>query len=133
MIVLPPTRIGLALFLLSMTTLSYAQHLSSARAISTGGLTAFAGGIASLDWNPAGLSGINDWELEATNFYSTNVGKGPSLFSAAIGKRFSDQFAASLRISPGSSLDLIIPSMFTLDDSSRTLRPPTGGSAEHDR
>jgi hypothetical protein len=104
-----------------MTTLSYAQHLGSARAIGAGGFTAFAGGVASLDWNPAGLSGIHEWEIEATNFFSTNGGKGPSLYSAAIGKRFSDVITASLRISPGSSVDLIIPSTFTLEDSSRSL------------
>src|SRR5437016_684562 len=97
---LPPTRIGLAMFVLSMTTLSYAQHLSSSRAIGIGGFTALTKGLAALDWNPAGLTSLSNWEAEATSFYSRTGGSSPSLYAGSIGNRFGDRQFAALRISP---------------------------------
>lgn len=120
----PPTRIGLAVLCMMMMTRSnsYSQHLSSARAIGMGGYTALSDGVSALDWNPAGLAGISDWEIDAGNFFSPSL-SDPSWTAqlGGAGKRFLEDYAAGLRISPGISLEFTIPSVFSLEDSSRSV------------
>ncbi len=120
---MPPTRIWLAVMLMTMMASTlYSQHLSSARATSMGAFTAFAGDINSLDWNPAGLVGIKDWELEATNFYAfTNETRSLSFHTIGIGKYFMNGQAAAFRFSPGLILEFDVPSTFTVGDSSNPL------------
>src|ERR1051325_11574669 len=68
---LPPTRIWLAILVIVMLAhnTTYSQHLSSARAIGMAASTSLAEGLNALDWNPAGLIRLKDWDLEATSFY----------------------------------------------------------------
>ena len=104
------------------TVMSNAQHLSSARAIGMGGYTAFADGLDALDWNPAGLIGLKDWDLEGGNFLSpANTGHSLTFQLAGIGKKFLETASGGFRISPGISLDFDVPSTFTIEDSSRTV------------
>jgi hypothetical protein len=108
--------------MLMSTVMSNAQHLSSARAIGMGGYTAFADGLDALDWNPAGLIGLKDWELEGGNFLSPAATTRSWTFQlAGIGKRFPGIASGAFRISPGISLDFDVPSSFTIEDSSRTV------------
>src|SRR5438309_11863102 len=102
---LPPTRIGLALFWMLMSTVvSKAQHLSSARAIGMAGYTAFAGRMDALDWNPAGLTGLKDWEIEGGNFLSPAATSHSLMFQlAGIGKKFLETASGAFRLSPGIS------------------------------
>lgn len=103
-------------------SISYTQHLSSARAIGMGGYTAFADGMNALDWNPAGLTGLKDWEIEAGNFFTPALtDRSWRAQLAGVGKRFLENYAAGSRISPGISLDFTVPSTFSIEDSNRPV------------
>jgi hypothetical protein len=103
-------------------SISHTQHLSSARAIGIGGYTALAGDLNALDWNPAGLAGLVDWQIEAGNFVSPTLSDHTLTAQlAGLGKRFLDNYAAAFRVSPGITLDFTVPSTFTFEDSSRSL------------
>jgi hypothetical protein len=121
---LPPARIWMAI----VTSLSMAlppsipaQHLGSARAVGIGAATAFARDLYALDWNPAGLVNMRDWTLSATDYLSSS---GPSnsfsFQSAGVGRRFSIDHAAALSVSPGTSIEFVVPSTLSIPDSTRS-------------
>lgn len=100
----------------------YCQYLASTRALSLGAYTAHAGEVSSFEWNPGGLIAIQDWEFGSTNFYSEIAGKGSfTLQSSGVGKRFLSNHAAAFRLSPGAALDFVIPSFFTIGDSTNAI------------
>src|ERR1041385_6688034 len=117
---LPPTRIWLAILVIVMLAhnTTYSQHLSSARAIGMAASTSLAEGLNALDWNPAGLIRLKDWDLEATSFYPLKgTDRSVSFQMIGIGKRFVTDHAAALRLSPGSTLEFIVPSTFKFQNS----------------
>ncbi len=110
------------MWMIMAASTSYTQHLSSARAIGLGGYTALAGDLNALDWNPAGLTGLNDWQIEAGNFVSPTLSDHTITAQVVgVGKRFVDIYAAGFRVSPGITLDFTVPSTFSFEDSSRSL------------
>jgi transglutaminase-like putative cysteine protease len=80
-----------------------AQHLSSPRSTALGAYTAAARDVSAIDWNPAGLIFMRDWELRFNSYfeYRGGVERGPSFSDGIIGKRFSDRHAAAVRYAPG--------------------------------
>ena len=104
--------------------LGYSQHLSSSRSIGLAAATVYSNDLSSLDWNPAALTHINDWELSVTNYYSpTGSNRSLTLQTLGIGKQLLLSIhAAAFKLSPGSTLDFIVPSTFVLDDSSQSLQ-----------
>ena len=128
MLRLPPTRIGAALLLIGSLmilpgTLSNAQHLSSARGIALGAYTALAGDASALDWNPAGLASLRDWEVTTTSFLSPIGTSHSATFQlVSLGKNFSSEHAAAFRLSPGIELNFVEPAAFVIQDSSTEFK-----------
>ena len=99
-----------------------AQHFSSARGTSLGAFTGAVSDLGVLDWNPAGLTHVLDWELSAANFLQFRQGAQNFTFHhAAVGKRFLPDHSAAVRFSPGISLEFIVPSTFTVEDSGASI------------
>lgn len=111
-------RIGVATVLIP--TLAASQHLSSARGVGLAAFTASASGLSSLDWNPAGLIFVKDWELNATNFLGLKNGPRGNGFifgNAGLAKQFQPSHAVGIRYAPGTVSEFIIPNIFTVIDS----------------
>lgn len=82
----------------------WAQHLTSPKAIGMGAYTAVARDVAAIDWNPAGLIFIRDWEMRFNSYLEFRNGhesSGPFFGDGTIGKRFSDTHAFAVRYAPG--------------------------------
>lgn len=117
------TRNWMAVPMLMMfAAASYGQHLTSSRGVGMGAFTAAAGDISAIDWNPAGLIFLRDWELMTSAFLVPQAAGRYSAFqTVGLGKRFAADHAASFRISPGMQIEFIVPSLFTLEDSTATF------------
>jgi hypothetical protein len=113
---------------------STAQQVSSARGLSLGAKTADINDLQSLDWNPAGLSQIIDWEVASTNFGNITIPDNRTSFSGiyfqnfGIAKRFFNIHSFGIRYSPGTIFEATIPSSFTYyqktgDDSTAVSYP----------
>lgn len=107
----------------SMATLSYAQHLGSSRESSTGGSTVLASGPSAIDWNPAACASIRGWMIIAGGYSFVGGGESgsPEFYGIGAGAGISDRQGAAFRITPGSSLDFVIPFRFVLEDSLQRL------------
>ena len=103
-----------------MVTLSaFGQQLSSVRGIAFGAFTALSDDMGSIDWNPAGLVSIRDWDLTASTFgeFRRDVPlKGISLFTAGTAKRFLDAHVIAGSYTPGQNLDFVVPNTFVFPD-----------------
>lgn len=108
--------IFLCLIMLASAQIARAQHLSSARGVAVGAFTNFTNDINSIDWNPACLIYIKDWEFNATNFITTSGPAGITLQSIGVGKKFFNNHSAAIRYSPGSVLEFIIPTTLSIID-----------------
>ncbi len=98
-----------------VTVTAFGQHLTSARGSALGAFTALSDDIASIDWNPAGLVSIRDWDLTASTYaaFRRDVPlNGISLYSAATAKRFLDAHVVAASYSPGMSLEFVVPKSF---------------------
>jgi hypothetical protein len=83
---------------------SPAQHLSGPDAIGIGAFTAVTRDVSAIDWNPAGLIFIRDWEMSFNSYLEFRSGSeshGPFLGGSTIGKRFLDTHAFAVRYAPG--------------------------------
>ncbi len=81
-----------------------AQHLTSPKAIGMGAYTAVARDVAAIDWNPAGLIFIRDWEMRLNSYLEYRNGSesaGPFFGDGTIGKRFSGTHSIAVRYAPG--------------------------------
>lgn len=102
--------------------ISNAQYLSSARGVGIGAFTSLTDGPYSLDWNPAGLSLIKDWEVSISNYISTlERQSGFRLHSLGAGKSFFSNQAAAIIYSPGKMLEFVVPSNLIIYDSSGNI------------
>jgi len=112
--------LGLAVVLLHIATLSvFGQHLSSVRGSALGAFTALSDDIGSIDWNPAGLVSIRDWDLTSSIYGSFRRDvplKGVSLYTAGSAKRFLDAHVIAGSYSPGMNLEFLVPTSFTFPD-----------------
>ncbi len=107
----------------------YPQHLASPRSVSLGAFTAGTADLSALDWNPAGLVHIRDWEIRFSSFLESIGGNnltGPFFNDGSIGKRISEYSAIGFRYAPGAyrkfsiSTELLVP--FEADDVPEFLR-----------
>ncbi len=104
------------------TSITPAQHLSSGEGTALGAYTGVASGLGALDWNPAGLTSVRDWELSMSNFLQFHAAdRNLTFHHAAAGKHILSGHAAAVRVSPGIRLDFIVPSTFTVEDSNATI------------
>jgi len=116
-------RIGIGFLLLPVLALS--QHLSSARGIGMGAYTASVNDLSSLDWNPAGLIYMKDWEVSFSNYLSLRKEPGSNGFifnHAGMGRQFLPAHAAGLRYTPGAVSEFTIPNLFTVIDSASNIQ-----------
>jgi hypothetical protein len=109
-----------AVVLLHIATLSvFGQHLSSVRGSALGAYTALSDDIGSLDWNPAGLVSIRDWDITSSIYGSFRQDvplKGVSLYTAGSAKRFLDAHVIAGSYSPGLNLEFVVPSYTKFQD-----------------
>ena len=119
-----PTRIWLSVIIMTLAThhILRSQHFTSARAAAIGAFTALANDVNALDWNPAGLTGLPEWEVLGTSYYSLEGRERTATIQLfGLGKRFAGDHALSLRLSPGSVMDFVVPSEFTYRDSTSSF------------
>jgi hypothetical protein len=94
----------LSILLSVIPVIAVSQHISSPRAIAFGAHTAVAEDISALDWNPAGLIFIKDWEIRI-NSYLEAVGSaslgGPFFSDGSIGKKIREVHSFGFRYAPG--------------------------------
>ncbi len=109
----------IVIILIGMSFEVTGQQLSSARGLSLGAMTARVNDLQSLDWNPAGLSQIVDWEVSSTNFgYLSKPSSGLSFSGVffqnfGIAKRFFNTHSLAVRYAPGTIFEASIPSIYT--------------------
>lgn len=111
------------LFTISATS-SVAQHLSSARGIGIGAYSSLVNDLSALDWNPAGLVHVRDWEITGTNYLwsgSSSGSNGLVFQSTGVTKRFMEQHSVAMRYAPTISMEFVVPSMFTLNGSGQSV------------
>lgn len=100
----------------------FTQYLSSSRGVGVAAFTALSSDVSSVDWNPAGLTNIREWELNFSNFKSTSIAKSGFTFqSFGIGKKFFEKHAAAIRYSPGSNLEFVVPAAFSVYDTAGNI------------
>ena len=114
-----------AVVLLHLATFSvFGQHLTSVRGSGLGAYTALSDDIASIDWNPAGLVSVRDWDVN-TSLYSAFrrdvSSKGISLYAAGSAKRFLDFHVVAGSYAPGMSLEFAVGKPAVLDSTSTTI------------
>jgi hypothetical protein len=83
-----------------------------------GALTALSDDIASIDWNPAGLVSIRDWDVTASLYsaFRRDVSsKGIALYSAGSAKRFLDYHVVAGSYAPGLSLEFVVSNPCAFD------------------
>ena len=76
-----------------------------------------ANDITGIDWNPAGLASIRDWEVQASGYSlirSNAPVSGFGLYAIGTAKRFLDNHVIAGSYSPGLSLEFLEPSTFEL-------------------
>lgn len=113
----------MVLVVLMITQTTYGQHYSSARGIGLGGYTTLSTGVSSLDWNPATLGDINDWEVSIANYIPFSIGaSGVVLHSISLTKKFLQHQAVSLRYAPGKRAEFLIPTTVQFGDSNVAIQ-----------
>lgn len=112
------------LFIFLGTESAWTQHLGSTRGISIGAYTSLANELGSLDWNPAGLTRVRDWEFSTSSALSSKNGslsKRMSFQSFGGTKKIFETHSLSVRYSPGFNLDFVVPSTFQLPISGQSI------------
>lgn len=94
-----------------LVAVAHGQYLSSSRGMGLGAYTALVNDLSGLDWNPAGLVQVRDWELSGSNMFSSET-RGLSFQTIGGTKRFLENHSFSLRYSPGLVMEFIVPSTF---------------------
>jgi hypothetical protein len=97
----------------------FGQYLSSTRSLARASSLVFTDDVNSVDWNPAGLMHIAEWEIAATSFYAFHGSpSGPTFHSIGIGRQVADNQVIVFRVSPGLGSEFIVPASLALSDSS---------------
>jgi hypothetical protein len=96
---------------------TYAQSLFSPRAMALGNNGAAVRDTRGFENNPAGLTGLRDWEFMMSTYTATGNSAGFVFHGITFGKRFLETEAVALQFSPGALLEFIVPSQFVSTDS----------------
>lgn len=120
------TRIRLLTHLsmtLMLTHIGFSQNTSSSRSIAVAATAATVNDLSAVDCNPSAISLVRDWEVTATADYGY-VGdrQGAVLRTLSLARQFDRVHAAAIKVSPGWTLDFVVPSTFTLADSLQSLQ-----------
>lgn len=106
----------LMILLITYNTL-FTQQMNSARGIGIAAFSTLTRDINSIDWNPAGLINIKDWEINFSNYLPTGRNFGFTFNSFGIGKKFLNNQAVAVCYSPGKLLEFNVPSTIIIYDS----------------
>lgn len=88
----------------------HAQSLLAPRVMSAGAPGAAVRDTRGFDVNPAGLTGMRDWDLTLSGFTAAPGDGGGAVFHAiALGKKFLDRHALAVQYTPGTKLEFIVP------------------------
>src|SRR5258708_34031995 len=119
------TRIRLSTVSITMLmslSVGYSQYVGSSRSTGLAAATVYSDDLSSLDWNPAALSRVKNWEASFTSFYSPSIDNTTvTLQSLSIGTHVSVSNTATFKLPSGTSLDFVVPSTFTLRDSTQSV------------
>lgn len=108
------TILACMIFLVEFTT---SQNLSSSRGTSLAASIATTNDLSSIDWNPASLIFVKDWRFDLTNYYNSTIKtSGVNFLNFGVTKKFLNNYSASIRYSPGATLQFIVPTTFVLFD-----------------
>jgi transglutaminase-like putative cysteine protease len=92
------------------TSTTYGQALFAPRATAMMAYGSAVRDTRGFTANPAGLTGIRDWDLNTVTAINTPLAGHGFVFSGfGFGKRFLDRHAIAVQYSPGTSLDIIQP------------------------
>ncbi|MCC6396098.1 MAG: hypothetical protein IT282_03695 [Bacteroidetes bacterium] len=95
-----------------------AQALVDARSLGLGGSLGAVRDTRDFAANPAGLVHMRDWDMSVSTYAEPSNSKSGFVFQGlALGKRLSEQQAAALRYTPGSSVSFVIPPVLLLGES----------------
>jgi len=113
---MPLSRSVVLLILAGMAgSTACAQAIFAPRASALGAYAALVQDVRGFTANPAGLTGMKDWDLYTTTYTTTGPGGGGFVFSGfGIGKRFFDNHALALQYSPGTTLDVVQRASFRI-------------------
>ncbi|MCZ6777141.1 MAG: hypothetical protein O7D34_11910 [Ignavibacteria bacterium] len=93
---------------------TYAQSLISPRAIGIGAYNALVNDSRAFVANPAGLTGIRDWDFNTSTYILRTFSRSGFVFyGLGIGKRLLENSAVALQYSPGISLEFVVPTTIT--------------------
>ena len=85
-----------------------AQSLISPRATAIAAYGPLVSNSREFGWNPAGLTGLRDWEFSATTYLPTSGSFDGFVFHGlTLGKRFLDRHAAAMQFSNGTVLEAV--------------------------
>ena len=91
---------------------SYGQSLPSPRATGIAAYGPLVSDTRGFPANPAGITGIRDWELSASTYFGTMQQKAFVFDGVSLGKKLTDNTAIALQYSPGASLQFIEPTTY---------------------
>lgn len=89
-----------------------------------GAYTSLVNDLSALDWNPAGLVHIRDWEITGTNYLwlgPLSGSNGLVFQSTGVTKHFMGQHSVAMRYAPAISMEFVVPSTFTLNGSGQSV------------
>ncbi len=109
---------GLLLGVIVFTSSSYGQALLSPRAIGLAAYDPMVSDTREFSANPAGLTGVRDWEFYASTYMNPRATADGFVFHGfGLGKRISDADVLAVQYTPGTSLQFIVPPRFFGTDS----------------
>ena len=92
-----------------------AQAIFSPRALALGAYSALVRDARGFTANPAGILGMKDWDIYTSTYRGTSTSGEGFVFSGfGIGKRFFGDNALAFQYTPGTSLDVVQPSNFSI-------------------
>ena len=108
-------RICLTVGLLMDGVGTYAQTSMQPRVLGLGGNGATVRDIRGFSWNPAGLTGMRDWDFAVTSYTGlTSETAGFVFHGVAVGKRFFGNEALGLEFAPGAQLSFLFPASLSI-------------------
>ncbi|HUI11113.1 MAG TPA: hypothetical protein VL221_12350 [Bacteroidota bacterium] len=92
-----------------------AQAIFAPRASALGAYAALVQDVRGFTANPAGLTGMKDWDIYTTTYTTTGTGGGGFVFSGfGLGKRFLGFNSLAVQYTPGTTLDVVKRATFRI-------------------